>query len=237
MAVSRKLINALRRELKSRANPRLAARMQSYVKSAMPLYGINAPTQREIARAVFQQFPLDDFDHWHDTVLALWHGARFREERTCAIELCEARRYRAFQTLETLPLYEEMIVTGAWWDLVDPVATHRIRYLLTEFPEQMIPVLKKWSRCDDIWKRRSAILSQLRLKDKTNLDLLYQCIEPSLDSGEFFLQKAIGWALRDYAWHDIREVVRYVSANKNRLGKLSQREALKNRNKLIKRSR
>ncbi|MBF8270065.1 MAG: DNA alkylation repair enzyme [Gammaproteobacteria bacterium] len=121
-----------------------------------------------------------------------------------------------------------MIVTGAWWDLVDPIAAHRLRYLLSRFPKQMNTVLLQWSHSNDVWKRRAAILSQLRLKDKTNLDLLYRCIEPSLDSGEFFLQKAIGWALRDYAWHDSREIVRYAAAHKNRLSKLSRREALKN---------
>ena len=231
MPASKKLITALRRELKSRASPARARQMQAYVKSAMPLYGINAPTQREIARAVFRQYPLDNFEHWRDTVLALWRGARFREERHCTIELCESLKYKAFQTMKTLPLYEEMIVTGAWWDLVDPIASHRIRHLLTEYPRQMKPALKQWARCNNVWKRRAAILSQLRLKERTDLGLLYRCIEPSLGSDEFFLQKAIGWALRDYAWHDMREVVRYVNANKNRLSKLSQREALKNRNK------
>ena len=231
MAVSKKLISALRQELKARADPRLATRMQAYVKSAMPCYGINAPTQKKTAKAVFLRYPLDDFVHWRDTVLALWRGARFREERICAIELCELRKYRTYQTLDTLPLYEEMIVSGAWWDLVDPIASHRIRYLLTEFPRPMVPVLQQWSRSSDIWKRRAAILSQLRLGEKTDLKLLYRCIEPSLESGEFFLQKAIGWALRDYAWTDMSEIVRYVNAHKNQLSKLSQREALKNRRK------
>ena len=228
MAVSRKLIAALRHELKAHTNPEAAARGQAYVKSAMPLYGIDARTIRKITRNVFQQFPLSDFDHWHDTVLTLWRNARFREERHCAILLCEERKYSCYQTLDTLPMYEEMIVTGAWWDFVDPIAAHSIRGLLSCFPRKMAPVLKQWSCSQNIWKRRAAILSQLRLKDKTNLKLLYQCIGPSLGSGEFFLQKAIGWALRDYAWHDSREIVRYVTANKNRLSKLSQREALKN---------
>ena len=233
MAVSRKLIHALRRELQASANPELAMPMQAYVKSTMPLYGIKAVPLRQICKVVFQQNPLNGFDHWHDTVLALWRGARFREERHCAIELCEARDYRKFQTLDTLPMYEEMIVTGAWWDLADPIATHRINYLLSAFPEKMTRVLRQWSHCGDIWKRRTAILSQLRFKEKTDLVLLYRCIEPSIDSDEFFLQKAIGWALRDYAWYDIHEIVRYVNVNKTRLSKVSQREALKNGNKLI----
>jgi 3-methyladenine DNA glycosylase AlkD len=85
-----------------------------------------------------------------------------------------------------------------------------------------------WARDDDMWKRRSAILCQVGLKDKTDLKLLYACIEPSLGSKEFFLRKAIGWGLRQYAWTDPREIVRYVRRNRDRLSPLSKREALKN---------
>jgi 3-methyladenine DNA glycosylase AlkD len=79
-----------------------------------------------------------------------------------------------------------------------------------------------------MWKRRSSIICQLRAKQKTDLDLLYACIAPSLDSKEFFLRKAIGWALRQYAWTDPDEIRRYVAANDDRLSGLSKREALKN---------
>ena len=85
-----------------------------------------------------------------------------------------------------------------------------------------------WSKCDDIWKRRSAILCQLHLREETDLELLYACIEPSIASKEFFLRKAIGWALRQYAWTDPDEVRRWVRANEHRLSNLSKREALKN---------
>ena len=85
-----------------------------------------------------------------------------------------------------------------------------------------------WSRDENMWKRRSAILCQIKAKAATDLDLLYACIEPSLDSTEFFLRKAIGWALREYGWTDPAEVRRYVAANEARLSGLSRREALKN---------
>ncbi len=85
-----------------------------------------------------------------------------------------------------------------------------------------------WSRSKDLWKRRTAILCQLGFKADTDLGLLYEVIEPSLDSREFFLQKAIGWALRQYAWTDGAEVKRYVRLNRARLSALSGREALKN---------
>jgi 3-methyladenine DNA glycosylase AlkD len=85
-----------------------------------------------------------------------------------------------------------------------------------------------WSRSDDLWKRRSAILCQLTFKQDTDLGLLYAVIEPALPSREFFLRKAIGWALRQLAWTDPGEVRRWVRENEARLSGLSKREALKN---------
>lgn len=121
-----------------------------------------------------------------------------------------------------------MIVTGAWWDLVDSIAAHRLGGLLRVYPEVMKPEMRAWSICDDLWKRRSSILCQLTFKAETDLPLLYQCIEPSLASPEFFLRKAIGWALRQYAWADPHEVLRYVRLKRRELSPLSKREALKN---------
>jgi 3-methyladenine DNA glycosylase AlkD len=125
-------------------------------------------------------------------------------------------------------MYEEMIVTGAWWDYVDALAAHRVGALLRRFPDPMRETMLEWSRSDDLWKRRTSIICQNRFKAETDLDLLYACIEPSLESREFFLRKAIGWALRQYAWTDPAEVARYVAAHADRLSGLSQREALKN---------
>jgi len=127
-----------------------------------------------------------------------------------------------------LPMYEELIVTGAWWDYVDNIATQRIGPILSEYPGPMRRKMLVWSRSKDMWKRRTAILCQLGFKAETDLDLLYTCIEPSLESREFFLQKAIGWALRQYAWTDSAEIRRYVERNRTRMSALSCREALKN---------
>jgi len=177
---------------------------------------------------VLAEHRVDSFDDWRDAVLELWRNARYREERYSAIELAGYRKYGEFRTLDALELYEEMITTGAWWDLVDALAGHRIGELLGRYPREMRPILLGWAKCDDIWKRRSAILAQLRFKRETDLRLLYACIRPSLDRPEFFLRKAIGWALRQYAWTDPGEVLRYVREHEARLSGLSRREALKN---------
>jgi 3-methyladenine DNA glycosylase AlkD len=222
------LAGTLRRELKRVAEPARAAPMQAYVKSAMPFLGVSAVPLRKVCREVFATVDLKTPATWRRAVLGLWRGARFREERYCAIELGGVRRFDAYQDMAALRVYEEMIVTGAWWDLVDGIAAHRLGTLLRRFPREMRREMLAWSRSSDLWKRRSAILCQLTFKKDTDLGLLYAVIEPALSSKEFFLRKAIGWALRQHAWTDPREVRRYVREHETELSPLSKREALKN---------
>jgi len=198
------------------------------MKSAMPFYGLDAKTLRAACKRVFAAHPLAGFAKWRHTVLTLWREALHREERYAAIELSGHRLYREHQTLDAIPLYEELIVDGAWWDFVDAVAVHRIGPILRQCPREMKKLLLAWSKGDDIWKRRSAIIAQVAFKKDTDTRLLYACIEPSLLRREFWLRKAIGWALRAYAWHAPEEVARYVRENESRLSGLSRREALKN---------
>jgi 3-methyladenine DNA glycosylase AlkD len=125
-------------------------------------------------------------------------------------------------------MFEELIVTGAWWDYVDALASHPLGDVLVSNPSKVSRVMRRWSKDADMWKRRSAILCQLRRKRDTDLGLLYDCIEPNLADREFFIRKAIGWALRSYAWTNPAEVKRYVRNNRARLSPLSAREAMKN---------
>jgi len=222
------LLAAVRDALADAADPAKAPAMQAYMKSSMPYRGVQLPLLRRLLNPIVAAHPLGSFAAWHDTVLALWREAAFREERYAAITLTGQRCYQAFRTsLEALPLYEELIVTGAWWDLVDEVAEHRVGDLLRAHPASMRPVILAWSRDDDLWKRRSAIICQIFHKEATDLDLLSACIEPNLADRDFFIRKAIGWALREYAKTDPAEVARYVAAHHDQLSGLSRREALK----------
>ncbi|HEV7586935.1 MAG TPA: DNA alkylation repair protein, partial [Longimicrobium sp.] len=182
---------------------------------------------RAIFRRVFAEVELPSAAAWRALVLDLWRRAEYREERYAALFLAGDRRASAFQTMDALPAYEEIVVTGAWWDYVDDVAAHRLAVLLRRHPAEMKREMLAWAVVDDIWKRRAAILCQLLLRDRTDVDLLHRCIEPSLGSKEFFLRKAIGWALRHYARTDPDAVVRYVREHADRLSPLSKREALK----------
>jgi 3-methyladenine DNA glycosylase AlkD len=229
----RPLVRAARKALRDVADPVKAPIMQAYMKSTMPYLGIQATPLRRVARAVFSAHKLESYREWRDAVLELWRGARYREERYIAIELAGYPAYRKFRTLEALPMYEEMITTGAWWDYVDSIASHRMGELLRLYPAEMRRVLRKWAKSDDMWKRRSAILAQLGFKADTDLALLYDCIRPSIREKEFFLRKAIGWALRQFAKSDPKEVSRYVAEHEAQLSPLSRREALKNVGKTL----
>jgi 3-methyladenine DNA glycosylase AlkD len=222
------LLLRVRRELRKVGDPHRALGAQAYMKSAMPYHGVPTQLLRATCKKIFADVNLTTRAEWRARVLELWRGAKYREERYAAISLSGDKRATAFQTPAVMQLYEEIIVTGAWWDYVDDVASHRVGPILRSHPGPMRKKMLTWSISPNMWKRRTSIICQLGFKKYTDLEMLYACIEPSLDSKEFFLRKAIGWALRQHAWTDPAEVKRYVRRNKGRLSALSYREALKN---------
>jgi 3-methyladenine DNA glycosylase AlkD len=222
------LIDTLRPALVEAADPARAPAMAAYMKSAMPFHGVAKPILAALLKGLLSAHPLPDAVTWRADVLGLWRAARFREERYAALALSRDRRAKGFHDMDALPMYEDMIVTGAWWDYVDEIAAHCLGLLLEKHPKPMRAAMLSWSTGPDMWKRRSSILCQLRFKARTDRAMLYACIEPSIGSKEFFLRKAIGWALRAYAYAEPDEVRRYVAEHEARLSGLSRREALKN---------
>jgi 3-methyladenine DNA glycosylase AlkD len=224
----RSFSSAVRADLAAAAQPSRAAGMQAYLKSAMPCRGVAMPVLRQIVRARAAEFPVTSRAEWRRVTLDLWQGAAFREERHAAIEFVRLPRFAAYRRPAAIPMVAKMIVSGAWWDLVDPLATDVLGDILRAAPEVTAARMRAWSRDPNLWKRRASILCQIGFKADTDLRLLYDCIEPNLGDRDFFIRKAIGWALRQYAWTDPEEVARYVGAHRARLSALSVREALKN---------
>lgn len=221
------LLTRLRQELIAAADPARAPGMQRYMKSAMPYHGVAAVPLRQICKRLLAGLSWPDSTAWQADVLGLWRGATHREERHAAIELSGVRAARAFQRIDALPLYETMIVEGAWWDYVDTIAAHRLWPLLQNDRTATAAQMRGWADDRDMWKRRSAILCQLSAKQQTDTVLLSACIAPSLGERAFFLRKAIGWALRQYARTNPQWVHAYVSEHADALSPLSRREALK----------
>jgi 3-methyladenine DNA glycosylase AlkD len=221
------LVAAVRTRLAEAGDPAKAPGMQAYMKSAMPYRGVPAPGQRKLATELFRAHPLPDRATWRGTVLELWRDAAYREERYLAIALTGHKAYAGYQDPGELPLYEELIVSGAWWDYVDEVAIRRIGPMLRAYRRELTPVMRAWSRDTDPWKRRSAVICQVQARGETDVELLRDVIAANAADTGFFLRKAIGWALRDYAWHEPGWVRRYVGEHPELSG-LSRREALKN---------
>jgi 3-methyladenine DNA glycosylase AlkD len=224
----RELIADLRRSLRETGDSAKAPDMQRYMKSAMPFYGVPSPVAKRVFTAVLKAHPLRDREAWESTIRTMWLAATHREERYGALALAGHRLYRMHQDPATLDLYRELVVTGAWWDLVDDLASHKVGPILGAHHDVVRPTILAWASDDDMWLRRTAIISQLGFKGETDLDLLAACIEPNLEDREFFIRKAIGWALRQYAWHDPTWVRSFVQSHRDRLNPLSRREALKN---------
>lgn len=190
------------------------------MKSSMPFYGVRMPLVRRLVSA--QAKGLTDPELLRGAALLLWRDATHREERYAATTLTALRPLRA--RLDMLPVHEEMIRTGAWWDHVDEIA-HRLAETLAAHPGEMTPLLRDWSGDVDMWIRRASIIAQLGRRGETDRDLLTTVIDANAADREFFIRKAIGWALREMARIDPDWVRAFVDARD--LSPLSRREALK----------
>ena len=196
------------------------------MKSEMPFLGVTVPQYRRIAASAFRTHPLPNADAWEAAILALSRQAAFREERYAAIELLNLPRCSRWIEPRRVPLIEELVVTGAWWDYVDAIAGRAMGAMLNVHPQPTKTVLRGWARSDNVWKRRTAILAQLRSKQATDRKLLADVIEPSIGEREFFLGKGIGWALREFSKTDPDWVIEFIATHGGLSG-LSWRESLK----------
>ena len=212
--------------LRAAADPARAPQQQAYMKSAMPYFGVGVPQCRRIAGSVYRIYELADAGAWETAILELWRKAAHREERYAAVELLLFPRYSRWLEPARMPLIEELVVTGAWWDYVDAIAGRGVGTMLAGHPRATKAVLRAWAGDDDIWKRRTAILAQLRSGTATDTMLLADAIRPSIGKAEFFLRKGIGWALREYSKTDPAWVTAFVATHAG-LSDLSRREALR----------
>lgn len=217
-------IAAVNNGLSAAADPSRAPTMQAYMKSAMPFLGVRVPAVRAVVKVAARDHPPASVTDMAATASALWRGATHREHRYAATALTGLQV--ADGSLVLIPLYEEMIVTGAWWDHVDAVAP-RLGRLLLLHPAMLRPLLLVWSTAPDRWLRRASIIAQLGAKSGTDLDLLTSVTDANAGDADFFVRKAIGWALRDYARTDPDWVRDFIVARADTLSSLSRREATK----------
>lgn len=220
------LATAVRSGLAALADPEAAGPMQRYMKSAMPFRGVPKPAREGLVRELVATRRVPTADEFGEAVRALWDGAEYREERYVALTLTGHRRWAPAQDASWVPLYRHWIVSGAWWDFTDEIAARRIGPLLRADPDALTPVLRAWARDEDRWLRRTAVIAQLGSGPGTDLALLADTVEATLDDPDFFLRKGIGWALRQHGRVDPGWVRAFVDAHPA-LSPLSRKEALK----------
>ena len=219
---------AVRAALRAGADPAAAEPMRAYMKSVMPMLGVPQPVRAAMLRPLLAEHPLPDAGRWRAAVLALWRAAAYREERYAALAVARHRSYRGFllgEPAQSLRMLDEMVVTGAWWDLVDETATRLVGPLLLAAPGVVAPTVRAWATDEDRWRRRAAVICQIGAKERTDTALLAAAIEANAADRDFFLRKGIGWALRQHARTDPQWVRDFVAGH--RLSPLSRREALK----------
>jgi 3-methyladenine DNA glycosylase AlkD len=227
--VTHPVVDAVRTALAGAGDPLRAASQQAYMKSSMPYRGLTSPELKALLRPILADpaYRIESRGDWEGAVRELWDGATHREERYAATALTGHRAYRGWQDPDVVPLYRHLVVTGAWWDHVDEVATNRIGPILLSHKAELTPLVEQWIEHEDLWLRRTSIICQLTFKERTDLGLLRAAIEANLEDPSFWIRTAIGWSLRQYARTDPDWVRATVAEYGERLSGLSRREALK----------
>ncbi len=215
-------INVLEIELAQHANPNIALEQKAYMRNQFEYYGIKSAERREIQKPFLIKEFLPKKDELGKTVIFLWEKPQ-RDYQYFAQEL--AFKYVKQFEKKDIALFEYMVTHKSWWDTVDFIAAKLMGEYFKKFPEQRAIYVKKWIDSNNIWLQRCALLFQLKYKENLDTDLLSSIINSLLGSKEFFINKAIGWILREFSKTNPIWVKEF--AGKTVLSNLSRREALR----------
>lgn len=200
-----------------------AAWSKNYMRNQFEFLGIRTPIRRKITKEFFKEFGIPTKENLPDVIFLLWEHPQ-REYQKAALDLLE--KVKKTLTPEDMPWLSSLIVSKSWWDTVDELSPHIMGHMFKAYPELLSQYADKWIMDENFWLQRTAILYQLKYKNTTDEERLFRYILYRAESEEFFVQKAIGWALREYAKTNPSAVKEFVASNQ--LKPLSKREALKN---------
>lgn len=204
-------------------NQLIAKGAKAYLLNQFEFYGIKTPLRRQLCKAFYKTHPIKDHTELSKLIKECFNEPQ-RELHYFAIELLG--HHKKIWSIKTIPLIEWMITHQSWWDSVDSTNTHVISKFFLLHPEHIDACTSKWNQSSNKWLIRMSILFQLTYKTKTDTNLLSRYIENSQLHEDFFVRKAIGWALRAYAYTNKKWVVQFVKAHPL-LNNLSKKEALK----------
>ncbi|MCY1138827.1 DNA alkylation repair protein [Actinoplanes sp. Pm04-4] len=217
------LLERLDEHLLPAADPVRAEAQAAYMKNHFPFLGLPAPALQKLERAALKGLPAPSEDDLRSIVLALWG----RDQREFQYVACSYLvRQVAVPGAGFVPTLRTLITTKSWWDTVDALATRFTGGLVSRHPS-LVAVMDEWSADENMWLVRTAILHQLHYGEATDTDRLFGYCEAQAGHRDFFVRKAIGWALRHYARTDPAAVRAFVEAHRSTLSGLSVREATK----------
>lgn len=214
----------LETNFKEKINTVDAIAMAKYMKNNFTFYGIKTTERRLIFKNTWKNQKEEIEKNTRNIVLELYNREQ-RELHYCAIEIA-IKELKGNYKKEDIYFIEKLITTNSWWDSVDTIAKYILGQYLIEFPEMIPEISNLFSNSNNMWLNRSAILFQLGYKEKTDFELLKLICSKHENSNEFFIQKAIGWSLREYAKTNSALVLDYVS--QSTLKPFSKKEAIKN---------
>jgi 3-methyladenine DNA glycosylase AlkD len=215
-------IKSLETEFILHKNKNIAIAQKQYMKNKFEFYGIKTPLRRELQKPFLVVKYLPNKSNLEFIVKELWLKPQ-RELQYFSQEL--VKKYTKQFEKKDIELFEFMIVNNSWWDTIDFIAVNLVGAYFKKYPEQVEIYVEKWLRSGNIWLQRSAILFQLKCKQELDTELLVRIINNLLGSKEFFINKAIGWILREYGKTNPVWVKKFVQ--KTTLSKLSRREAIR----------
>ncbi len=218
-----KFCSDLEADFRKAFNRELAIPMENYMKNNFTYFGIKTEKRRTIFKSNYEQNKPEVESNFRTIAWKLYQ-MKEREFHQTAIDLL-VKEFKKKYVLEDIQFIEKLIVTNSWWDSVDTISKYILGGYLLQFPSETLKVIERFSNSENMWLNRSAILFQLSYKDKTNFEILKSKCEKHKHSNEFFIQKAIGWVLRDYSRFNPNGVEAYV--NSTNLKPLSRREALR----------
>lgn len=205
-------------------DPQRAAPMAAYMRDQFPFLGIPSPAQKVISREVLAGLDRPTEGDLAAVARECWQ----RDEREYQYFACGLlRRHCRACSEDFLPVAAHLIVTRSWWDTVDTLAAHVVGPLVARYP-QLVQATDRWLTGDNIWLVRAAILHQLTFKESTDAARLFRYCTAQAGHPDFFVRKAIGWALREYARTDPAAVRSFVTSHQSRLAAVTVREALRN---------
>ncbi|MFT5779906.1 MAG: 3-methyladenine DNA glycosylase AlkD [Crocinitomicaceae bacterium] len=199
-----------------------AKKMSAYMKGLFPYYGVSAPQREQIQKEWFASIKGTQYDFW-ELIIALYDREE-REFQMVAIDLLKKRPVKQYE-LDDWKQLERVLVSKSWWDTVDLIASNYVGNYFKRFPEQLEMVIDRWRESDNMWLNRTCLIFQLKYKEKLDFELLVGLIDQFKGNKEFFIQKAIGWSLRQHSKFDPESVRDYL--DQSGLVGLAKREASK----------